>query len=1563
MIQMIRQANAFCVTWVIAAAFLTTGLAQADDSVWVRINHAVDEPALTLLGSRHSLSDYGSFQWGQISADELAGLRAAGLTVTASPNPFVLTLGGESFDPLDAAFWSSRFQPYQADPRGDFHLVQFDGPIHSSWLQSLRSSGAEPVQYIHPFAYVVWADAASLDSMRNLSAVRWAGAFLPEFRVIPEQRNFAGSIEPTNILVSRHIDLRALQAGMRDLGAEILSVTPYLGHFNILEVAAPGDRYFDLGRMAGIYTIQQAHVMLPRGEMSNRAITNSSFTSNADVTPGYASWLSSTGYDGEGVIVSIIDGGIRTSHQDLVGQIAPCVIQGSPTSCTTLNDNHGTHVAGAVAGSAASGVVDGGGFLRGQGVAPGARVVQQRYQSDGLTYSFGSSCGTSLPGYCTTPSGMLVLFREAALSGATHANNSWGSGGIKIGYDLPSQQVDVVTRDALADEPGSQPVLPVWSIQNGNGTVSGACNQNSLGSPDEAKNLFAVGSTQLIPGTFFGTVVPNPSNFFNVSGNSAHGPACDGRVGVHIVAPGCATDSTSGGSDSGYSASACGTSMASPVASGALAIFIERYRDLYGSDPSPALMKASMMGVALNMHGNQGANGQTITETPSQYQGFGRLDLDSAANPPYNVMYFDQETVLTGTGEDWSIRLVADDPAEPVRLMLVWTDAHGHGLGGSTPAWVNILDLAVDANTGTYLGNQLGSDGFSQTGGIPDDRNNMEAVFLRPDQHDGNVFDVSVFAASVTADALNPHNPGSPTQDFALVCYNCNLGVDTYTLGLQPSTLDVCLPESGNEDYFVDVSVGAIAAYAGTVTLSTAGEPDGVSSALDPTSVAAPGGSLWTLTVNDSASTGSHLLELLGDDGNKQKSAQLSLTLDAFLDSGPGLLTPTNGASDTSLIPTFSWGSLAGASDYQIQVATDSGFGSIVIDENVEDTSFVPAADLATGTEYFWRVRGENLCGGGEWSATFSFTTRLEPIAQFSASEFSFEVPQNGIDSAVLEISNIGTGNLTWTIETDQIDLTTAAGRFEGDFDVANWTLVNMPAGVNGSFNTNPGPTIELFVVGGDASTPGDTDFQIEIPMDGQIHFDWGYQSTDSGDWDRGGYAVDGVFTQLANNASQVAFFNQSRSVEVGAGDLFAFRVNTVDGLQGAGVFGVTNFVFEPDVCSEELTNVAWLSVMPTTGSVPSGDLENVTVQINTAGMAEGEYEGYLCVSTNDPNATMVPMQVLLTVTEMGLNAPVIGVDPTSLYVGIVEGGQDSQTLEISNTGDVVLNWSLDQIPAGCALPAWVEISPMSGNVPSEDSQMVTVYFNTDGLALDVYETTLCLASNDPVNPLVEIEVSMEVLSTIAVLEGTVETLGYCQDEPAPAGSTLVQVQGQSDNYTTSTNASGFYQISLPADEEPVNITISLTNHRAAAIPDVGLVAGETTVVNAGLVLRERCAQVMPAEMNFSLVTGQSDDAILTVSNAAGGEDLSWNLGTDVGCYDPMVDTWLSLSHSGGLVAWGNIREVTVSVDTDGLEEGMYEAAICLESNDAQADELVVPVELIVLGIGIFHDRFEAEEL
>lgn len=716
------------------ALILAAGSASAAGHV-VR----VDTDAATLarvLGASTGGADYGHFQWLTVDDAALAHLRDAGIATVEIADPFVLDLGGVRFDPLREA--PAVAGAWSADEAGDdvdgLRLVQFGGPIRRGDLAALAQAGVTPVQYIHPYTYVVWGTRAATRSVASRGAARWSGDFLPAYRVQPRWRTLSADTLATHVIVYRGAG--DVAAGLRARGVLVDGERAIDRSFAVVNAHVPGSAFASIARIPGVYSIQP----VPRdgglrGEMSNQVSANNIGSGNLAV-PGYRAYLDSIGVDGSGVIVADVDGGVYDTHPDLVARMLPC----TGTTCGgSATDAHGTHTAGIIAADGSSGVLANG-FLRGLGMAPGANLIEQLYD----------------PTF-TLPGGMLLLMTESSRNHAVLSGNSWGPAGSPLGYDGDTRQVDVGVRDADPDAAGDQPFHYVLSFMNGYGGTS------SQGTPDEAKNVFTIGSTKMQSSS---TV--QYAAIDDLSSNSAHGPALDGRSIPAMVAPGCSVDSSA--SATGYQLM-CGTSMASPHVAGASALFIEYYRNLSGVDPSPALIKAAFTAVAKNLTGNHDADGGTLTHLFDSKQGWGRMLLPPVLAPQQAVQYVDQTQVFDATGESWSHTYTADDPAQPIRIMLAWTDAPGHGLGGSTPAWNNDLDLRVTANGETFRGNVLDNAGWSTAGGTPDGRNNTEAVFLQPAQHGGSVT-IDVLASNIASDGL-PHAGDATDQDFALVCYNC----------------------------------------------------------------------------------------------------------------------------------------------------------------------------------------------------------------------------------------------------------------------------------------------------------------------------------------------------------------------------------------------------------------------------------------------------------------------------------------------------------------------------------------------------------------------------------------------------------------------------------------------------------------------------------------------------------------------------------------------------------------------------------------------------------------------
>ncbi|MFH1050182.1 MAG: FG-GAP-like repeat-containing protein [bacterium] len=90
----------------------------------------------------------------------------------------------------------------------------------------------------------------------------------------------------------------------------------------------------------------------------------------------------------------------------------------------------------------------------------------------------------------------------------------------------------------------------------------------------------------------------------------------------------------------------------------------------------------------------------------------------------------------------------------------------------------------------------------------------------------------------------------------------------------------------------------------------------------------------------------------------------------------PLLTSPEDGAADVSKKnDKFVWQAVDGADDYNLQVAENFSFNPVALDISGITATEFPVSDLAGNTTFFWRVRGWNKAGFGEWSTLRNFTT------------------------------------------------------------------------------------------------------------------------------------------------------------------------------------------------------------------------------------------------------------------------------------------------------------------------------------------------------------------------------------------------------------------------------------------------------------------------------------------------------------------------------------------------------------------------------------------------------------
>lgn len=240
-----------------------------------------------------------------------------------------------------------------------------------------------------------------------------------------------------------------------------------------------------------------------------------------------------------------------------------------------------------------------------------------------------------------------------------------------------------------------------------------------------------------------------------------------------------------------------------------------------------------------------------------------------------------------------------------------------------------------------------------------------------------------------------------------------------FTIASVPAELRVCAASPAR----YDLELRSHGGFGDPVTLSiAAGLPAGVTATFSQNPVVpANPASTSALSLGNTAGqpSASHRLTIAAQSSGPafaalERSVEVDLRIDASALAAPALTAPANGETNVVVRPNFEWGGTAGET-YRLQVSTDSSFGALTIDQTVEATSFRPTSLLATGRTYYWRVRGENTCGGGDWSATGTFSTRFDPVASITPGSLTFTLAADAVASRDLSVANNGSADLVWT--------------------------------------------------------------------------------------------------------------------------------------------------------------------------------------------------------------------------------------------------------------------------------------------------------------------------------------------------------------------------------------------------------------------------------------------------------------------------------------------------------------------------------------------------------------------
>ncbi|MBS1510657.1 MAG: S8 family serine peptidase [Bacteroidetes bacterium] len=400
---------------------------------------------------------------------------------------------------------------------------------------------------------------------------------------------------------------------------------------------------------------------------------------NDIATHGFSSVQSLLGRNlrGKNVTVGIGDNAEISSHVDFTGRLINRVF--------SVPSGHGIHTSGTTAGA---------GILNPmyQGMAPKATIVSQWF----------NDIITNTPVY-VADNNMI-----ATNNSYTNADNACPGEGV---YDVNSNYADAQMK--TYDE-----VLHVFAAGN-DGVYTCSPYPGSYATIKTgwqcAKNVLTVGNM-------------NQANYA-INGSSSRGPVNDGRLKPEIVTNGTSTTSTQ--VNNGYGTSS-GTSMATPVVTGATVLLNERYHQLHGGNPKAALLKALMCNTAEDLG----------TAGPDYTFGYGMLNVRKAVEAMENNQYY-----ISSTPGSYNITIPAG--VRRLKVMLYWADAAASVPAGTT--LVNDLDLTVTDNpvTVTHLPLVLnpapGSVTLAATEGA-DHTNNIEQVVIDNPAAGNYIMNVAAFS-------------------------------------------------------------------------------------------------------------------------------------------------------------------------------------------------------------------------------------------------------------------------------------------------------------------------------------------------------------------------------------------------------------------------------------------------------------------------------------------------------------------------------------------------------------------------------------------------------------------------------------------------------------------------------------------------------------------------------------------------------------------------------------------------------------------------------------------------
>ncbi|NHM07916.1 S8 family serine peptidase [Flavobacterium sp. CYK-4] len=673
--------------------------------------------------------------------------------------------------------------------------------------------------------------------------------------------------------------------------------------------------------------------------------------------------------DGQNMTIGIWDGGkVRDTHNLLVGRVT----FGDGANVLSA---HATHVSGTMMGNATANAAA-------KGMASEASL--RAYDWDNDVYEVTNAAAN----------GLLISNHSYGYDPDNVSLANWGR------YDSDARAFDNVMFNA-----------PYYQFVNSAGNSrNGGYNQDKQGydllaGKSVSKNAIIVAAVSQVNNYI------SPSSV-SMSGFSSWGPTDDGRIKPDICGKGVNVRSSTSNSNNSYGTMS-GTSMASPNVAGTLLLLQQHHKNVRGG----FMRAATLRGLAIHTADEAGTD-----NGPDYRFGWGLLNAERAANLITNEgsqAYIQENTLLQGKSYSFDIQPL--NPNQSIMATICWTDPAGQIISGAidlaTPNLVNDLDIRITKNNQTFYPWKL-------------DPSDVEAAATQADNKVDNVekIDLPNAVGNYTVTVSHKGNLTNTLQNYSLIIS----GVSAKPMLLTSDSSLLNRNCQGTDQTVFTYQLKTPAAFSESVSFGLIGLPAGASANFDADNITNGGTGSVTISGLSNTAPGNYTMTLTATSSSYNSSLTLTLVVQNDLVNGPTLNQPANNISIDYTNPTLTWQNIGvNAASYTVEIAKNENFTADFETFTVV-TNEIDLSDLDFGSDYFWRVRSNNVCGLSNYSDTYKFTTLCSNATLISLSNITINGAlatwSNPNGSSSFEVAVVPHGNLPTgaflTVDTNSYTIT-----------------------------------------------------------------------------------------------------------------------------------------------------------------------------------------------------------------------------------------------------------------------------------------------------------------------------------------------------------------------------------------------------------------------------------------------------------------------------------------------------------------------------------------------------------